>query len=168
MPRTRQVAIDASIAISFANRKIGWAIAAVAAVAAGAIGFPIFGVALALGIVTYAAIKMSKPHAIIRGRILSPRQHHRVAVIVAGGILGITALFSGTLCALDLANGLENRLHDALRDAHRKGELTPGQIFEECELACAQARVTKLSTPNTLGIAKLSGFALHDHTIIYD
>jgi hypothetical protein len=158
--------MGASIATPLGSRKLAWTAAAIAA-AAGIVGFPVIGVPVAVGIGTYIAIKLSKPHAIVRGRILSPRQHRRAAMIVGGGMLAFAALFSGTLLALELANRLEHRLHDPLKAAYRRGELKPGQMFEECSLACARATVVELATPNAPGIAKLSGLALHDHTIYH-
>ncbi len=157
--------MDASIAIPLGHRKIAWTTAIIAALV-GAVGFPIVGVPLALGIGSYAAIKLSKPHQIVRGRTLSPSQHQRVALNTAVGITGIAALLSGTLVAVDLANVLEHRLHDALAISHSRGELQLGQILDECQsLVCARATVIKLATPATFGIAKLNGFALHEQTI---
>jgi hypothetical protein len=157
--------MDASIAIQLGHRKLAWTAAGVAG-AAGAVGFPMVGVPLALGVAAYAAIRLSKPHKIIRGRSLSPRQHRRAAVIAAGGMAGIAALSSGTIAAVDLANMLEHRLHDALAITHCRGALVPGQVLAECQsLVCAQATVVKLATPSTFGMAKLSGFALHEQTV---
>jgi hypothetical protein len=160
--------MGASIAIPLGRRKIAQTAAGIAAVGAGAVGFPIVGVPLALGIGMYAAIKLSKPNQILRGRTLSPRQQHRAAVIMGGVMLGIAVFFSGTLLALDIANTLEQRLHDALTTAHRRGRLMVGQVLDECERsACARATVIKLATPGTLGIVKLSGFTLHENTIYH-
>src|SRR5207244_1931199 len=147
------------------NRRIVWTAACIAGVGIIAVGFPQFGVPLALGIAGYTLIKLSKPHAILRGRTLHPHQQHRAALIAGGGMLGIAALFSGTFSALDLANTLEHRLDDALKAAHRRGELKTGQIFEACNLACGRAVVLELPTPDTPGIAKLSGFARHERSI---
>jgi hypothetical protein len=70
--------------------------------------------------------------------------------------------------AVDLANVLEHRLHDALAISQSSGELKLGQILDECQsLVCARATVVKLATPTTLGIAKLNGFALRDQTIYH-
>jgi hypothetical protein len=159
--------MDASIAIPLGSRKIAWTVAVIAA-AAGAVEFPVVGIPLALGIATYAAIRLSKPHQILRGRNLSPTQHRRAAVIAAVGISGMAALSSGTVVAIDLAKLIENRLNDALAISHRSGELKLGQIFDECQsLVCARATVIKLATPSTFGIAKLNGFALHEQTIYH-
>jgi hypothetical protein len=159
--------MDASIAVTLKLRKIAWTVAVIAA-AAGAVEFPIVGIPLAFGIAAYAAIKLSKPHQILRGRILSPSQHRRAAVIAGLGISGIAALSSGTLVAIDLAKLIEHRLSDALAISHSIGELKLGQILDECQsLVCAHATVIKLATPTTFGIAKLNGFALHDKTIYH-
>ena len=159
--------MDASIAIPLRPRKIAWTMAVIAT-AVGAVCLPIVGVPLALGIATYALIRVCKPHQIVRGRTFSPRQHQRAAVIAAGGMAGIAALLSGTLVAVDLASVIEHRLHDALAISHSSGELKLGQILDECQsLVCARATVIKLATPTTFGIAKLNGFALHEQTIYH-
>jgi hypothetical protein len=159
--------MDASIAIPAGPRKITWTMAVIV-VAAGVACFPTVGVPLALGIATYGLMRVCKPHQIVRGRTLSPRQHQRAAVIAAGGMAGIAAVLSGTLVAVDLANVLEHRLHDALAISQSSGELKLGQILDECQsLVCARATVVKLATPTTLGIAKLNGFALRDQTIYH-
>jgi hypothetical protein len=157
----------ASIAIPFGHRKIA-RIAMIVAAAAGAVGFPIVGIPLVLGIATYAAIILRKPNQIIRGRFLSLRQQCRAAVIAAGGITAVAALSSGMLVAIDLATVLEHRLRNALAITHSRGELKPGQILAECQtLVCAQATVIKLATPSTFGIAKLNGFAMHDQAVYH-
>ena len=96
-----------------------------------------------------------------------PHQSHRTAIIVGCCMLGIAAFFSGTVLTMELANTLERRLDDSLKSAHSRGELKQGQTFEECELACAQAVIVELPTRNTPGIAKLTGFAMHDQTIYH-
>jgi uncharacterized membrane protein YgdD (TMEM256/DUF423 family) len=160
--------VATSIAILPTNRKTVrktvW-IAAVVAIVAAAVELPAFGVPLGLGTAIYAWIRLSKPYAVLRGRTLSPRQQRHAAVIAGGTMLGIGALFSGALYALDLANTLEHRLQDALKAAHSRGELRPGQLFEECNLVCAQAVVVEIAARNKPGIAKLRGYAAHDHTI---
>jgi hypothetical protein len=123
---------------------------------------------LALGIATYAAIRLSKPNQIVRGRTLSPNQHRRAAAITAVGITGMAGFLSGTLAAVDLANMIEHRLHDTLAITHGRGELKLGQILDECQsLVCARATVIKLPTPATYGVAKLTGFALHGQTVYH-
>jgi hypothetical protein len=157
--------MGAWIAMSPARRKVSLSVACVAGIAVITLGCPGCGIPLALGIVAYAAIKLSKPHAIMRDRTLSLHQHHRAAVIAAGGALGVAALFSGASSALDLATMLEHRLDDTLKAVSRRGEMKVGQSFETCDLACARAVVLELPTPYTPGIAKLSGFTIHERSI---
>jgi len=157
--------VGASIAIFSTKRKVALTVAFVTGVAAITAGYPGFGIPLALGMVAYAAIKLSKPHAIMRGRTLARHQHHRAAVIAAGGVLGVAALFTGVSSALDLAIMLEHRLDYTLKTANRRGEMRVGQSFEACDLACARAVVLELPTPYTPGIAKLSGFTIHERAI---
>ena len=83
-----------------------------------------------------------------------------------GGITALAALSNAGLAAVDLANRLEQRLHDAIATAHAKGGVELGQVFDECQnVVCARAMVVKLATPSTFGVAKLTGFALHDTTV---
>ncbi len=154
-----------SIAILAGNRKAAWIAGASALFLAAAIELPAFGVPLAIAAATYAWIRLSKPHAVLRGRTLSPHQQQRVAVVGAVAMLGLGGVFSGTLYALHLANLLEHRLQESLKAAHGRGELRPGQLVEECNLACAQAIVVEIPAYNTPGIAKLNGYAVHDHLI---
>ncbi len=147
------------------RRHIIW-IAGLSATAGVGFGFPLAGVPLALGLAAYAAISACRPDRILRGRRLSPWQQRRAALLTGGLILFGSALFSLTIYGIALAGRLEHRLQQDAALDYRHGELRLGQVFEACEvLACAQARVIQLTTPHTMGIARLSGFALHDQTI---
>lgn len=154
-----------SIAILDGNRKAAWIIGAIALVLGAAVEFPVFGVPVAVAAATYTWVRLSKPHKVLRGRTLSPHQQRRAAVIGAAAMLGVGLLFSGTLCALHLANTLERQLQESLKAAYRSGELSPGQLVEECRLACARAVVVETPALNTPGIAKLNGYAIHDELI---
>jgi hypothetical protein len=135
----------------------------VAAVVATVVACPIVGMPLALGVTAYAAIMLGKPDRIVRGRILCPRQHQRTAVSIGGCILGIAALASAVTSGVQLAGNLDHRLLDRVEAAYEKGEQTIGQVFEECTLfVCARATIVNPATSNTLGIVRLSGFALRD------
>jgi hypothetical protein len=89
---------------------------------------------------------LSKPYAVLRGRTLSPHQQRRAAAVAAAATLGIGVIFGGTLYACSLARALEQRLQESLKAAHRRGELKPGQLLEECNLACATALVAEIPT----------------------
>jgi hypothetical protein len=154
-----------SLAILSANRKIAWISGAVALVLTAAVKLPVLGVPLAFAGAAYALIRVSKPYAVARGRTLSPRQQHRAAAIAATAILGVGVMFAGALYAVGLARALEHRLQESLKAAHRRGELKPGQLVEECTLACARAVVIEIPAYNTPGIAKLNGYTVHDHLI---
>jgi hypothetical protein len=147
------------------RRHIVW-IAGLSATAGASFGYPLAGVPLALGLAAYAAIRSCRPDGILRGRRLSPWQHRRAAALAGGLILVGSAAFSLTIYGIALAGRLEHRLQqDAVLD-YRRGALRLGQVFEACEaVACARARIIRLTTPRTLGIARLSGFALHDQMI---
>jgi hypothetical protein len=150
------------------SRRCLCTVAGVTALGAAAIGCPMVGVPLALGMAAYAAIRMSKPHAIVRGRTLSPRQQRRAAAIIGGGMLGIAALTGTLIYSLELANSLEHRLHHNIEAAYDQAEPQVGQVFEECKLfACARATIAQPSTPKTLGIARLNGFALHTQSLYH-
>ena len=61
-------------------------------------------------------------------------------------------------------------VEDPIGEAAERGiehvKAIAAELFEACEVvACAQARIIQLTTPHTMGIARLSGFALHDQTI---
>ncbi|HJU15189.1 MAG TPA: hypothetical protein VJ770_01855 [Stellaceae bacterium] len=144
---------------------LAW-LAGLSATAGVGYGFPLAGIPLALGLAAYAAIRSCRPDHVLRGRWLSPFQHHRAAVVGGGLILLGSALFSLTIYSLTLAGRLEHRLQQDAALGFQRGELKVGQAFEACEgLACAQARIIQLATARTLGIARLSGFAMHDQTI---
>ncbi|MGC2201297.1 MAG: hypothetical protein WA633_14280 [Stellaceae bacterium] len=146
-------------------RKTGFTAAVVAIIGTITVEFPVFGIPLALGGATYAAIRLRKPDAVLRGRILSIREHKRAAVIGGCVMLAIAALFSRMFLVLNAANTLERDLNEALKASHRNGELRPGQVFQACSIACARATVVNLPTRNEPGIAKLRGLAVHDQTI---
>ena len=147
------------------RRRIAW-IAGLSATAGVGFGFPLAGVPLALGVAAYAAIRSCRPDRILRGRRLSPWQHHRAAVLAGGLILACSALFSLTIYGIAVAGRLECRLQQDAALGYRQGTLKVGQVFEACEaLACARARILQLTTPRTLGIARLSGFAMHDEVV---
>ena len=147
------------------RRRIVW-IAGLSATAGMGFGCPLAGVPLALGLAAYAVIRSCRSDRILRGRRLSPRQHQRAAVLAGWLILAGSAAFSLTIYGVALAGRLEYRLQQDAALGYRQGELRLGQVLEACEaVACAQAQIVQLSTPRTLGIARLSGFALHDQTI---
>lgn len=147
------------------RRRLVW-IAGLSATAGAGFGFPLAGVPLALGIAAYAAIRACRPDQVLRGRRLSPWQHRRAAVLMGGLILLGSTVFSLTIYGIALAGRLEHRLQRDAALGYRRGELRLGQVFEACEaMACARARIVQLTTSHTLGIARLSGFALHDQTI---
>lgn len=147
------------------RRHIVW-IAGLSATAGVGFGCPLAGVPLALGLAAYAAISSCRPDRVLRGRRLLPGQQRRAALVMGGLILFGSALFSLTLYGIALADRLEHRLQQDAAVDYRRGELRLGQVFEACEVAaCAQARIIQLTTPHTMGIARLSGFALHDQTI---
>ena len=160
--------MDASIGAPIWNRRSLWTAAGVTTVGLAVVGCPIIGVPLALGIAAYAAIMFSKPHRIIRGRILAPRQHRRAAAIIGGGVLGTASLAGALVHGLELANTFEHRLHHRIEAAYDHGEPRVGQVFEECQLfACARATIAQPATPGTLGIARLDGFALHYQSLYH-
>jgi hypothetical protein len=147
------------------RRHIVW-IAGLSATAGAGFGFPLAWVPFALGLAAYTAIRACRPDQILRGRRLSPWQHHRAAVLTGGLILAGSAAFSLAIYGIALAGRLEHRLQQDAALDYRRGELKLGQVFEACEgVACARARIIQLTTFHTLGIARLSGFALHDQTI---
>lgn len=147
------------------QRRIVW-IAGLSATAGVGFGFPLAGVPLALGLAAYAAIASCRPDRILRGRRLSPWQQRRAAVLTGGLILLGSTAFSSAIYGVALAGRLEHRLQQDAALGYRRGGLRLGQVFEACEvLVCARARIIQLTTPRTLGIARLSGFALHDQTI---
>ncbi len=147
------------------RQRIAWA-AGLSATAGVGVGFPPAGIPLALGLAAYAAIRACRPDRILRGRRLSPFQHHRAAVLAGGLILACSAPFSLTIYGIAFAGRLEHRLQQDATFGYRHGELKLGQVFEACAaLACARARIIQLTTARTLGIARLSGFVLHDEIV---
>jgi hypothetical protein len=157
--------VTTPIAVLTGNRKAAWIAGGIALVLVAALELPIFGVPLAVAVATYTSIRLSKPYAVLRGRTLSASQQQRAALIGAAALLGLGGVFSWTVYGFRLANILEHRLQDSLRDAQSRGELRPGQLFEECDLVCAQAIVIEIPAYNSPGIAKLNGYALHDRLI---
>jgi len=160
--------MDASIGTPVLSRRTAWTVAGIAAVAAAIIVSPLIGIPLALGAAAYTAIMLSKPYALVRGRTLSPRQQRRAAIIMGGGILGVAAVAGGSIWGLELARTLEHRLHHSVEAAYDQAEPQVGQVFEECTaLACARATIAQPATPNTLGIIRLTGFALHQQSLYH-
>ncbi len=144
-----------------------WLLIAAAAAIAAATGLasPPIGIPMIVGIAAYAGIAVSRPDKILRGQTLSPSRQRRAAAIAGLGMLALTASFSGAASALRLAALLELRLRDQIETALASGTAQPGRTFRECErVVCAQATIIQLPTGHTLGIARLSGFALHDET----
>lgn len=136
---------------------------AAAAAAAASLALPSVGVPLALGVVGYLAIGLSRPDKVLRGRTLSAAQHRRTATAVGAAVFAAAALCSATLAGLDLAARLEARLYDRIESAAGAGTLELGETLRQCEaLACARATIVALATDRTLGIAALHGFAWHD------
>lgn len=141
----------------------GSRLAILAAVAAACLAPPLVGVPLALGVVGYLTISLSKPNRIVRGRSLSVTQHRRAAILVGGAVFAIAALLSATLAGFDLAVRLEAQLYERIEIAAGDGSLKFGETFAQCEgFACARATILKLATSRTLGLAQLHGFAMHD------
>ena len=157
--------VASSIAIVVGNRRAAWIALAGALVVIAAVELPALGVPCAAAVATYAWVRLCKPHKVLRGRTLSPHQQQRAALIGAVAVLASGALFSGTICALHLANTLEGQLQESLISAHRRGELRPGQLIEQCKLACARAVVVETPDYNTPGIARLNGYTVHNHLI---
>jgi len=151
------------IADSAISRPVIPRLAAVTAVAVASLTLPLVGVPLALGVAGYYTISLSRPNQVVRGRILSAAQHRRTAIIVGSAVFGVAVVFSATLAGLDLAGRLESRLYDRVETAAGAGALQLGATVQLCEgFACARATIVKLATSNTLGLAELRGFAVHD------
>ena len=147
------------------NGKLAAALTATAAAAVVAFEFPVLGVPLALGIAACAALILWKASAPGTRARFSARRRQRAIMSGACVLLAVTTVIGGTFLALDTANTLEHELNNVLKTAHHKGNLTPGQIFQVCSIACARATVVDLPTRNGPGIAKLSGLAMHEQTI---
>jgi hypothetical protein len=143
-----------------------WLLLFLVVVVAGFAG-PAVVVPVLLAAVVYAAIKLSRPDKILRGQTLSPARQRRIAALVAGGMLGLAALFSGAASTLKLAAALELRLRDQIEAAEVQGTAHAGSTFIECErVVCAEATILQIPTADhILGIARLSGFALHDEAL---
>jgi hypothetical protein len=154
-----------SMAVSSVRRRIAQTAAVIGGAAVIIACCPALGIPVALAVTAYAAIRLGSPHTILRGQTLSPDQHHRAAVIAAGAVLGVTAMFTGASSALGLAGALEHRLGDALQTAERRGETEAGQIFEACDVVCARAVILQVPTRHTPGIARLSGFTINNRAI---
>lgn len=147
------------------RRHIVW-IAGLSATAGAGFGCPLAGVPLVLGLAAYAAIRSCRPDRILRGRRLPPWRQRRAAALMGLLILTGSAAFSVTIYGVALAGRLEGRLQQDAALGYRRGELRLGEALKACEaLVCARARIIQMATPHTLGIARLSGFALHDQTI---
>jgi hypothetical protein len=152
-----------SIRAWIARPPAAWALTLVVAVAVAGVAGPAVAGPVIVAAIVYAAIKLSRPDKILRGQTLSPARQRRLAALAAGVMLGIAALFSGTASALKLAASLEARLRDRIEIADVQGATRAGSTFRECEqLVCAEATIFQIPTDHTLGIARLSGFALHD------
>jgi hypothetical protein len=138
----------------------------VVAVVAGFTG-PAVAAPVVLALVVYVAIKLSRPDKILRGQTLSPARQRRIAALVAGATLGVAALLSGAASTLKLAATLELRLRNRIETAEVQGTVRAGSTFIECErIVCAQATILQIPTSDhILGIARLTGFALHDEAL---
>jgi hypothetical protein len=134
--------------------------------AAASLMLPLIGIPLALACLSYAGIRLLAPHKIIRGRVLSELQHHRVAVMTGAAILGIAAACSTVIYGLGVAARLEHALRVDIDHARDLGQLRVGQVFDECErVMCASATIVQLPTNHTLGVARLAGLTLHPDTL---
>jgi hypothetical protein len=143
---------------------IGGLVLVVAATVAG-IYRPI-GVPLACAALVYVVTVMAGPQRLLRGRLLSPAQQQRAALIVAAAMLAFTGLCSAAVYGIQLANTLEQRLRDEIDVQRTRGELTIGQSFQECApVACAEATIVQLPSRRAVGIARLSGFAMHEQKV---
>jgi hypothetical protein len=141
-------------------------LAAIAAAAAASLTVPLVGVPLALAFLAYGGIKLLAPHKVLRGRVLSELQHHRVAVVAGAAILGVAAACSTLIYGLGVAAQLEHRLRVDIDHARDLGGLQAGQTFRECEqVICASATIVQLPTNRTLGVARLEGMTLHPDTL---
>lgn len=149
------------VPVRVSRQHVVWLLAPVAA--AAGLALPPVGIPIIAGLAVYAGITFSRPDRILRGRTLSPSRQRRIAVLAGGAMLGFAASFSGAASALKLAAALELRLRDQIEAAQDAGTARAGRTFRECErIVCAQATIIQPPTSRTLGIAKLSGFALHD------
>jgi hypothetical protein len=145
------------------SRSASSRLAIITAGAGASLILPLVGVPLALGLVGYLTISLSKPNKVVRGRTLSAAQHRRVAIVVGGTVFALATLFSATLAGLDLANRLEAQLYGRVEAAAGSGALQIAYTLQVCEgFACARATVTKLATSKSLGLVELHGFAAHD------
>jgi hypothetical protein len=141
-------------------------IGVVAAVAVASLVLPLVGIPLALACLAYAGIKRLAPHRVIRGRVLSELQQHRVAIIAGAAILGVAAGCSTVIFGLGVAGRLEHQLRVDIDHARDVGDLKASATFRECEeVMCATATIVQLPTNRTLGVAKLSGMTLHPDTL---
>lgn len=139
---------------------------AVALAAAASLKLPLIGIPLALACLAYGGIKLLKPHKIVRGRVLSELQHHRVAVVTGAAILGIAAACSTVIYGLGVAGRLEHQLRVDIDHARDRGGLQVGERFSECEeVVCATATIVQLPAERMLGVARLRGFTLHPDTL---
>jgi len=156
-----------SIAVGKDRGWSGYTVAGIAAVAAAAsLMLPLVGVPLALACASYGGIKLLKPHKVIRGRVLSELQHHRVAVVAGAAILGVAAGCSAIIYGLEVAGRLEHQLRVRIDIARDAGGLAVGTSFSECEeVLCAGATIVQIPADKILGVAKLSGFTLHRDTL---
>ena len=143
-------------------RHPAWLLAASVAAAAALVSPPV-GIPIVAGLAAYAGVTFSGPDKVVRGRTLSPSRQRRIAALAGAAMLGLAASFSAGAAALRLAATLELRLRDQIEAAEGAGAARAGRTFSECErLVCARATIIQPPTSHTLGIARLSGFALHD------
>lgn len=142
------------------------AIAALLEATVVAVAWPAIGIPVALAAAAYAVIILTSPDRILRGRVLTAREHRRTALFAAITLLGLAGLGSVTVYGVELANSLEQRLRDEVDVVRTRGDLHVGQVLEECaSMACAQATIVQMPTNKLVGVARFSGFALHDQRV---
>jgi hypothetical protein len=155
----------AQLAQTRASRhQTAWLLAVVGVLAAlAALAHPAAGIPAAAGVAAFAAVRLSQPDKILRGRTLSPSGRRRAAALAGLGMLALAGLLSGAAAALQAALALELRLRTQIEAAQTQGEVRLGGKFEACApIACARATVIRLPHGHTLGLARMGGFALHD------
>jgi hypothetical protein len=142
------------------------AVAVLAQASAVAAAWPLIGVPVALAAAAYAVIVLGSPDRILRGRMLSPAEQQRTALLLAAVLFGLAGLGSTAVYGIELANRLEQQLRDEVDVVRTRGDLQLGQVFEECtSIACARATVVQMPGDKEVGIARFSGFALHDERL---
>ena len=135
-------------------------------IALAVVAVPSFGIPVALAAASYGVVKMTNPRKILRGHRLSREQQHRAGLILGAIVLTVGIIYSAADYSLQLAHGLEHKLHHAIGAAYAQGEIRVGEVFTACRgIVCASATIVQPATAKTLGIARLGGFAIHDDNL---